>query len=101
MQSKIIYIVLFMLSFNIFHDSFISIIDKTPHNNETIYSSCDIEESSKCVEFNKIHNLLHFIAIITPFENNYIHTTLQEKYTLQLKQYTPPLKENSFKPPII
>ncbi len=100
MQSRIIYIVLFMLSFSIIHDSFISTIEKSPCDKMAQYI-LDIDECSNCIEFNKIHKLLHFIAIITPFENNYIHPTPKEKYTLQLKQYTPPLLQSSFKPPIV
>jgi len=40
MRSSIIFIVLFMLSFSVFHDSFISLIEKNEHT-EVVHNICD------------------------------------------------------------
>lgn len=99
-QSSIIYIVLFMLSFNISHDSFISIIEKG-HDNKNLHYICDIEDREDCLEFNNIHSLLHFIAIIDTDKNSLAEQNSQENNTLILVQYTPPPQKTSIKPPII
>jgi len=100
MHSKIIFALLLLLSFTIFHDLFISVIEKNPctkivHSINNQASSCDT------VEFNKIHAMLHFMAIMLVYDN----TLLPMKYYVgmphYLDNYSPPSKETSHKPPIV
>ena len=49
MHSKVIFIVLFMLSFSIFHDTFISLIEKNEHTDIVHYIS-DEAPSSECAK---------------------------------------------------
>jgi len=99
MQSKIIFIVLFMLSFSVFHDSFISFLDKSEHSEIAHYMS-DEAPSSECTEFNEMHNMFHFMAIVTPLKNSHIQLAKREDIPHLIIQYTPPLEKTSYKPPI-
>ena len=98
MQSKMIFIVLFMLSFSVFHDSFISLLDKNEHT-EIVHYMSDEAPSSECAEFNEIHSMFHFMAIITSYKENQIQTAKSETIPHLLAQYTPPHKKTSYKPP--
>ena len=98
MQSKIIFIVLFMLSFSIFHDSFISLIEKNEHT-EIVHNICDEVSNSECAEFNEIHSMFHFMAIVTPYKESQVQLAKRETIPHLLAQYTPPLKKTSYKPP--
>jgi len=91
---------LFMLSFNIFHDSFLYIIKKghTPHSTQYIETQ---NSSNDSLEFNNIHQLLHFVAIIEVHINKYTISISKEHISIKLAQYRPPFKQNSIKPPII
>lgn len=99
MQSKIIFVVLFMLSFSTFHDSFISLVDKSEHSDITHYMS-DEAVSSECAEFSEIHSMFHFMAIVTPVKNMQIQFAKRETIPHLVVQYTSPLEQTSYKPPI-
>jgi len=63
MQSKIIIILILMLSFSAFHDSFFPFIEK--HGDHYLVQDMkDSATSIECSEFNEIHCMLHFMAII-------------------------------------
>ncbi len=100
MQSKIIYIVLFMLAFSAFHDSFISLIDTREHTDIVHYVQDDVS-NSECNEFNEIHNMFHFMAILSSPKNTQIDFDKNEAIPHLLVQYTPPLTSTSYKPPIV
>ena len=99
MQSKIIFVVLFMLSFSVFHDSFISLLNKSEHAN-SVHHMSDKSPSPECMEFNEIHNIFHFMAIVSPPNDTQIHFAKKETIPHLTIQYTPPLKKTSYKPPI-
>ena len=71
MQSKMIFVLLFILSFSAFHDSFISLLDKNKQTNIVHYMSDDVS-SIECTDINEIHNMFHFIAIVSMYNNNHI-----------------------------
>ena len=100
MQSKIIFVVLFMLSFSAFHDSFISLIEKNEHTNIVHYMS-EEAPSSECAEFNEMHSMLHFMAIVTSYKNVQVQLAKIESIPHLLTQYTSPLEKTSYRPPII
>ena len=100
MRSKIIYIVVFMLAFNAFHDSFISLIDTREHTDIVHYVQDDAS-NAECSEFNEIHNMFHFMAILDSAKNTQIDFAKREVIPHLLVQYTPPLRRTSYKPPIV
>lgn len=100
MRSKIIFIVLFMLSLNVFHDSFISLIDKSVHANILHYAD-DQSSSLECDEFTKIHNMFHFMAIVNLSKNAQVQFAKRETIPHIVVQYTPPYKKTSYKPPTV
>ncbi len=100
MRSKIIYVVVFMLAFSAFHDSFISLIDTREHTDIVHYVHDDVS-SSECSEFNEIHSMFHFMAIVSSSKNTQIDFDKREVIPHLLVQYTPPLTRTSYKPPIV
>ena len=99
MQSKIIFVVLFMLSFSTFHDTFISVIDKSEHK-EIVHYMSDEAPTSECAEFNELHNMFHFMAIVTTHKDMLIHLAKKETIPHILQHYAAPLEKTSYKPPI-
>ncbi len=99
MRSKIIYVVLFMLAFSAFHDSFISLIDTNEHTDIVHYVNDDVS-SSECSDFSEIHSMFHFMAILSSAKNTQIHFDKREAIPHLLVQYTSPLTRTSYKPPI-
>lgn len=99
MQSKMVFVVLFMLSFSAFHDTFISVLDKSEHSSVVHYMS-DEAPTSECDDFNELHNMLHFMAIVSTDKNDQIHFDKSETIAHLLAQYSSPLDKTSYKPPI-
>lgn len=99
MQSKVIFVVLIMLSFSAFHDSFFSILDKNKHTDIVHYMS-DKTISSECTELNEIHNMLHFMAIISTDYSHKLQLVMRETIPHSVITYTSPLEKTSYKPPI-
>ena len=99
MQSKVIFVVLFMLSFSAFHDSFFSILDQNKHTDVVHYMS-DKAMSSECTELNEIHGMLHFMAIISTDYSHKLQLVMREVIPHNVIPYTSPLEKTSFKPPI-
>ena len=95
MQSKIIFVILFMLSFNILHDSIMPLIEK-----DTTHYVNDTLSDKDSAEFNEMHNMFHFMAIVTPLENMQIQFAKRESIPHIVIQYIPPLEKTSYKPPI-
>lgn len=99
MQSKLVFVMLFMLSFSVFHDSFISLIEKEEHTSIVHYMN-DQAPSSECADFNEIHNMFHFMAIMTMYQNAQLDLETKQNIAHRFINYTPPLEETSHKPPI-
>lgn len=100
MQSKVVFVVLFMLSFSVFHDSFISLIEKNEHTDIVHYMSDEVP-SSECTEFNEMHSMLHFMAIVTTHKNEQVQLAKIEGIPHLLIPYTSPFEKTSYKPPIV
>lgn len=99
MRSKVVFVVLFMLSFTVLHDSFISLVEKNVHAN-TVHCMGDEAPSSDCKAFDTMHGMLHFVAIVIPLSSMQIEFAKKEHILHFLTRYTPPLVKTSNKPPI-
>ena len=99
MQSKIIFLVLFMLSFTVMHDTLICMIDdnKGLPVSEYLKNTKQINDVS---EVQEMHDIFHFIALIS--EKHMFLEPLKEGNTFSsyLFQYALPSLKNSSKPPI-
>ena len=89
-----------MLSFSILHDSLMPLIEKNKHTNMAHYLS-DTEPTQECADFNEIHNMFHFMAIVTPSKNTQLQFAKKETIPHLLIKYSPPLEKTSYKPPIV
>lgn len=100
MRSKTVLILLFILSFNILHDSFIMIVEQNEHAGITHYVDSE-KLSPECNELNEIHNMFHFMAIIAIRNEKVMMPPKKERLTHYLLQYSPPHTQTSYKPPIV
>ncbi len=100
MRSKTVLILLLILSFNILHDSFIAIVEQNGHTGITHYVDGE-NLSPECDELNEIHNMFHFMAIITTHYEKVMIPLKKERLTHYLLQYSPPHTQTSYKPPIV
>lgn len=89
-----------MLSFSIFHDSLIPLLEKNIPA-DIVHTACDDLPKKECVDFNKIHSMLHFMAIVMPIKDSNPHFSKRETIPHLLINYTPPLEKTSHKPPIV
>jgi len=101
MRTKIILVALCALFFSAFHDSLMPILQKQEQlsivcQGDTV-TSCDTKECHKC---SPVHSLLHFIAIIVPFEEAGFYFVKQMTIPHLPHAYTSPLEQSSYKPPI-
>ncbi|HEY9129303.1 MAG TPA: hypothetical protein VIN02_05685 [Sulfurovum sp.] len=100
MRSKIIFVVLLMLSFTIFHDLFISVIEKNDHT-KIVYSISDEASSCDTTTFNKIHSMFHFMAIMITYDSTPIPFNNHENIPHHFHKYSAPFTDTSHKPPIV
>ncbi|CAA6802160.1 MAG: Unknown protein [uncultured Sulfurovum sp.] len=99
MQSKITFVLLFVLSFSVFHDSFISLMDDELSSSSTHYMSDNVE-SSEPTELHELHNIFHFMAIVSFVGAVEVRFAKKETIAHVNIAYTPPIKKTSYKPPI-
>ena len=99
MKSKIIFVVLFMLTFTIMHDSIINITQKSDHSNLTHYINSDVM-SQECTDIHEAHSMFHFVGLIMPYKSTLLQLQNEKTLAHDLLQYTLPYKETSYKPPI-
>ena len=99
MRSKIVFLVIFMFSFIIVHDTVFAMIDQ--HNKITANSSLDSQlTSEKNTQIHQIHGLFHFVALIHT-EITPVHTHDKKKTISYYKIWqTLSCKETITKPPI-
>ena len=98
MRSKVIFVVLFMLSFTVMHDTFINIVHTDTHNTIS-YMSTDVI-SPECSDINEVHNIFHFVGLMSPYKSTFEQLLTEKKFSLYLLQYNFGYEETSFKPPI-
>jgi len=100
MQSKIIFFIIFMLSFSVFHDAVLPLLDKNGHNH-IVHTVGDKLSSSDCNNFNDVHNMLHFVAIVDDYNNKQIEFARKKFIQHRLIHYSPPPAKTAYKPPIV
>jgi len=100
MHSKVMFFVLFMLSFTVAHDSVINIMQPDGHTSVTNYSDTNIQ-SQECNSdsMDEIHSMLHFVALVAPYKNSFIQLSTIQKFTHNPTTYTFTYKETTDKPP--
>ena len=99
MKSKIIFVVLFMLTFTIMHDSVINLIQKSDHASLSHYVNSDVV-SQECADMHETHSMFHFVGLIMPYKSTFFQLKKEKTLTHNLLQYTLLHKETSYKPPI-
>jgi len=65
MQSKITFFLVFILSFSIFHDSFLSLLDKQEQMYVIPQSEHPSSLSKQDINIHEIHDMFHIVAILT------------------------------------
>ena len=99
MESKIIFVVLFMLTFTIMHDSVINIIQKSDHSSLSHYVNSDAV-SQECADIHESHNMFHFVGLVMSYKSTFVQMQKEKTLAHDLLQYTLLHKETSYKPPI-
>jgi hypothetical protein len=100
MKSKITFIVLFMLTFTIMHDSVMNMVQTNEHTSISHYVSSDIP-SQECSDIHEVHSMFHFVGLITPYKSTFVQLQKEKTLSHDLLRYTLPYKETSYKPPIV
>ena len=100
MRSKIVFLVVFMLSFIVVHDTVLTMIDQNKKIGvASSLKSCTVSEQS--TDIHQIHNLFHFVALVsTELPSMDIHA---KKQTIEyyIPEYILPYKKSIIKPPIV
>jgi len=99
MRSKIIFIVLFMLTFTVMHDSVMHIVQTNEDTSISYYVNANVP-SQECSDIHEVHSIFHFVGIIMPYKNTFVLLQKEKMHSHDLLQYTLPHKETSYKPPI-
>ena len=99
MRSKIIFVVLFMLTFTVMHDSVINIMQKSDHSSISHYVNSDVV-SQECSDIHEVHSMFHFVGLIMPNKSTFLQLQKEKTLSHNLLRYTLPYKETSYKPPI-
>ena len=100
MRSKVIFIVMFMLSFSIAHDTIINTIQTNEHHSSIHYTSDTIQiqkYNSDCID--DIHAMFHMEALITPNMSSFIQLPTKQLLSHISFTYSFTYKETSYKPP--
>ena len=98
MRTKIIFIVLFMLSFSVAHDTVINIIQ--PHEHTSISHHADQNiQSQECDSIDEVHAMFHFEALVSSYSNDFIQPPTKKTLSYNSSTYTFKYKETSDKPP--
>lgn len=98
MQAKIIFYVLFMLSFTVAHDTFINIIHSNDHASIS-HSQTQEVSYQECEDMDEIHGMFHFVGLFMSYKNSFIQLPTKPTLSYDSFQYSPPFKESSYKPP--
>ncbi len=98
-RSKVIFIVLFMLSFTVMHDTVINIVQPNENISASHYVSTEID-AQECGDIHEVHSMFHFVGLIMPYKSAVVLLQKEKTLTHNLLQYTLLHKETSYKPPI-
>ena len=100
MRSRTIYVLLFVISFSIMHDTFISLLHPTD-DTQTTQCNESTHMVNSVMDIHEIHNMFHFLAVMSEknvfFDNHHISNISSSNVFL----YTSPYKKRSSRPPIV
>ncbi len=99
MRSKIIFVVLFMLTFTVMHDTVINIVQINDNISISHYASSDLS-SQGCTDIHEVHSIFHFVGLIMPYKSTLIQLQKEKTLSYNLLRYSLLHKETSYKPPI-
>lgn len=99
MRSKVIFVVLFMLSFTVMHDTVMNIVQTDEPISISHYVNTDVT-SPECGDIHEVHSMFHFVGLVMPYKSTFIQFQKEKMISQDLLQYTLPYKETSYKPPI-
>ncbi len=99
MRSKIIFLLLIVLSFSIMHDTAINMLESDDKVTIAHYANPDTNPQ-ECGDIHEMHSLFHFVGLMTPYKSTFLYFQKERTLSHNLLQYTPPHKETSYKPPI-
>lgn len=99
MRSKMLWIVLSLLSFNILHDSFMALLDQNRHTSVVCYTGNEAP-MQECDESCEIHKIFHIMAIVTTEKSGWIRFQKENILMLDPFLYRQPNAKSAYKPPI-
>ena len=99
MRSKVIFAVLFMLSFSIMHDTVINIMQSNDKMPVSHYVNHDTN-TQECSDIHEVHSMFHFVGLIMPYKSTFVQSQKEKTLSHNLLQYTLLQQETSYKPPI-
>ena len=102
MRSKTIFVILFMLSFSIMHDSVIAFMEhsESPATQTQVLKGYFTQSDTDMVDIDEMHGMFHFVGLMIPTINTVMPDYKKEDYFQNLLQCTTLHKDTSFKPPI-
>ena len=103
MRNNMILVALCALFFSAFHDSLMPLFETQEHMS-VVHCQSDVEntcDTQGCDEYQQIHSMLHFIAIVVPSKEVQMQFLQQEMIPHIPNAYTPPLQKSSYKPPTV
>ena len=86
-----------MLAFSVVHDSVLSFVGDNTH---FVVSQDSQEGDSVTANSHEIHNLFHFVGLVTVSSDLSLPSYEKESFSPKLLQYTEIDKQTSYKPPI-
>ena len=99
MRSKVIFVILFMLTFTVMHDTVMNIIETDEPTSISHYVNTNVP-SQECTDIHEVHSMFHFVGLLMPYKNTFIQFQKEKMLSQDLLQYALPYKETSYKPPI-
>ena len=99
MRSKVVFLLLFMLSFTVMHDTVINLLDNDKNILVSHYASAE-NQSDDVLDVYDLHDMFHFMALVTSLTPVPDRLESEQTLAVYLFQYTLTYLENSTKPPI-
>ena len=99
MRSKVIFVVLFMLTFTVMHDTVMNIVETDESTSVSHYVNTNVP-TQECTDIHEVHNMFHFVGLIMPYKSTFIQLINEKTLSHNLLQYTLLHEETSYKPPI-
>ncbi|MEA3455379.1 MAG: hypothetical protein U9R26_02620 [Campylobacterota bacterium] len=100
MRSKIIFFLLFILSFSVMHDTVIDMLE----TNDSVPVMHYVDHGAtaqECGDIHEMHSMFHFVGVMISHKNSIPQFQKERTLSHNLLQYTLLHKETSYKPPIV